>query len=226
MRVVSYNIRKAVGLDWKRDGERIVDVLHELNADVVVLQEADKRFGERAGVLPLGRLQGELDYILADHAVRSKSHGWFGNAIFFRKGFSVSAAERIELPTFEPRGAVSIVLETPQVEIIGAHLGLTGRARRQQMMLLGELASKRDFPTLIAGDFNQWRTRPDEFGSGAQIITPGNSFHSSLPMAKLDRFVLFGTVRVTNTFVHKSKSAAKGSDHLPIVIDLEFGDRN
>ncbi|MEL7014297.1 MAG: endonuclease/exonuclease/phosphatase family protein, partial [Pseudomonadota bacterium] len=49
MRVTSYNIRKAVGLDWRRDAGRIVDVLGEIDADVVVLQEADKRLGARAG---------------------------------------------------------------------------------------------------------------------------------------------------------------------------------
>ena len=53
MRIASYNIRKAVGLDWRRDPDRIVDVLAEIDADVVVLQEADRRIGARAGVLPL-----------------------------------------------------------------------------------------------------------------------------------------------------------------------------
>ena len=42
MRIASYNIRKAVGLDWRRDAIRILDVLEEINADVVVLQEADR----------------------------------------------------------------------------------------------------------------------------------------------------------------------------------------
>ena len=53
MRIASYNIRKAVGLDWRRNPGRIVDVLAEIDADVVVLQEADKRVGARAGVLPV-----------------------------------------------------------------------------------------------------------------------------------------------------------------------------
>lgn len=53
IRVASYNIRKAVGLDWRRDTHRIADVLAEVDADVIALQEADKRLGARAGVLPL-----------------------------------------------------------------------------------------------------------------------------------------------------------------------------
>ena len=84
MRVASYNIRKAVGLDWRRDPDRIVDVLGEIDADVVVLQEADKRIGARAGVLPLDRLKTELGLTPSDVSQRPLSHGWHGNAIFLK----------------------------------------------------------------------------------------------------------------------------------------------
>lgn len=47
MRIVSYNIRKAVGLDRRRDPERILAILREVDADIVVLQEADRRLGRR-----------------------------------------------------------------------------------------------------------------------------------------------------------------------------------
>ncbi len=46
-RVATYNIRKAIGTDRRRSPERILDVLAELDADVVALQEADRRFGPR-----------------------------------------------------------------------------------------------------------------------------------------------------------------------------------
>ena len=50
--VASYNVRKAIGTDRRRDPQRVLDVLHELDADVVALQEADKRFGGRAAAVP------------------------------------------------------------------------------------------------------------------------------------------------------------------------------
>src|SRR5690606_36384091 len=50
--VASYNIHKAIGRDRKRDAERILTVLGELDADVIALQEADLRFGSRSAVLP------------------------------------------------------------------------------------------------------------------------------------------------------------------------------
>ena len=48
----SYNIRKAVGIDGRRDPERILAVLREIDADIIALQEADRRFGTRAAALP------------------------------------------------------------------------------------------------------------------------------------------------------------------------------
>ena len=45
-------MRKAVGLDRQRDPQRVLDVLHEIDADIVALQEADKRFGGRGSAVP------------------------------------------------------------------------------------------------------------------------------------------------------------------------------
>ena len=50
--VASYNMRKAIGTDRRRDPQRVLDVLREIGADVVALQEADKRFGGRASAVP------------------------------------------------------------------------------------------------------------------------------------------------------------------------------
>ena len=45
----SYNIHKCVGVDRRFDPERVAAVIAEVGADVIALQEADRRFGDRAG---------------------------------------------------------------------------------------------------------------------------------------------------------------------------------
>lgn len=45
LKFASYNIHKAVGLDARRDPDRIITVLREVDADVIALQECDRRFG-------------------------------------------------------------------------------------------------------------------------------------------------------------------------------------
>lgn len=226
MRVASYNIRKAVGLDWKRDADRIMRVLQEIDADVVVLQESDKRIGQRAGVLSIEQMQKELGYDLADLSVRPQSHGWHGNAILYRKGMmNLNMAKRLELPTLEPRGAVSALLSDPKIEVVGVHLGLTRRTRIKQLAALKHHVDAADHPVLIAGDFNAWRYDAgiaDTLGSGYEMIIPGNSFHAARPVAALDRFILKGAVDHLRSHVHHSINAARASDHLPIVIDLDI----
>ncbi len=219
-RIASYNIRKAVGLDWRRDPHRIVDVIGEIDADIIALQEADKRLGQRPGVLPLGRLEKELGYVLAQHASGDQSHGWHGNAILYRMArFSNPTTDRIALPAREPRGAIAAHFEDQQFAVIGTHLALTPGIRKKQMQALCAHADNTGVPTIIAGDFNHWtRTLPV---GGHEVITPGLSFHASRRVAALDRFVLCGDVTAFQFHVHTSLKSRRASDHLPIVLDFD-----
>jgi len=225
MRIASYNIRKAVGLDWRRDPLRVLDVLEEIDADVVVLQEADKRIGGRAGVLPLEELHAR-GYRIAELSMRPNSHGWHGNAVLYRAaGVQVSGTARIDLPSLEPRGAVSVRVTDPGLEVIGVHLGLTQRSRTAQLTALGAYLKDLSHPVLIAGDFNIWNRSSNidaALGGGCEVLLPGNSFHAAREIAPLDRFVLRGPVKHRSARVHRSALAARASDHLPIVVDLEF----
>ena len=42
LRVLSYNIHKAIGVDFKFRPERIIEILAHHNADLVLLQEVDR----------------------------------------------------------------------------------------------------------------------------------------------------------------------------------------
>ncbi len=230
LRVASYNIRKAVGLDWRRDGARIVRVLEEIDADIVVLQEADKRLGPRPGVLPVDMLSQDLGFQFADFDPTSPSHGWHGNAILFREPrFSLVGKGKINLPTLEPRGAVSAIFETPVFEVVGVHLGLTPGTRQKQLRALAKHIAGSERPVLIAGDFNSAMANEEIealFDKPVVAVKPGPSFHASRPFAALDRFVLANFTGKTNSFVHTSALTRRASDHLPIVIDVDLGPRS
>ena len=224
----SYNIHKAVGLDRKRDPERILSVLHEIDADIVALQEADRRIGERASVLPRAEID-DTNWRVIEVAKRPRSIGWHGNALLVRRDLEILSGEALDLPTLEPRGAAcgEIVVEGRPLRVIGTHLDLSGLRRRDQIRSLLAFvgACNRDLPTVIMGDFNQWgRTTGAmrEFSPDWQIVTPGRSYPSRQPVATLDRIVASKHWRLVETEVHHTGLAAVASDHLPVIAKLEL----
>lgn len=218
----SYNIRKSVGLDRRRDPERIVAVLNEIGADVIALQEADRRFGQRPTTLPRGLLE-EHHWQIAPVALRPQSIGWHGNALLVRRGIDILDAQPLDLPTLEPRGAVRVDLAAggERVRVVGMHLDLSGLRRRHQVQsILGQIDACADrCPTVLMGDFNEWSLRGGAlraFDGDWRVLAPGRSFPSRQPVAQLDRIVVSPDWRCDGQGVHRSALAARGSDHLPV----------
>jgi endonuclease/exonuclease/phosphatase family metal-dependent hydrolase len=226
LRILSYNIRKAVGLDGRRDPERIQRVIAESGADVVVLQEADRRLGARPAALPKNALEAETGYRLAHVAATDVSLGWHGNAVLVRPGLEILGTERLPLPGLEPRGAVRVEIAAGglgRMIVIGAHLALIRRWRRRQLRALKDhLTPEERLRTVIAGDFNEWSLRSgfEPLGSGFAVHVPGRSFHTSYPVASLDRFVLGGALDVAASGVIRQGHARHASDHLPVWADI------
>ena len=231
LRIASYNIHKAVGMDRRRDPERIMAVLREIDADVIALQEADLRFGDRASVLPRALID-DYPWRVVPVAKRPRSIGWHGNALLVRRNMTILDSEALDLPTLEPRGAVcgDLEWEGRSVRVIGTHLDLSGLRRRDQVRSLLDFVHRAsgDRPTILMGDFNQWGRATGamrEFGDGWQLITPGRSYPSRAPVAVLDRIAVTGHWRCGANKVHRSPLASAASDHLPIVADLDLPEK-
>ncbi len=225
----SYNIHKAIGLDRRRDPDRILSVLREIDADVVALQEADRRFGRRVSALPLAAIDDHTPYRPVPLNERPDSLGWHGNALLVRRDIDILDAAVVPLPTLEPRGAIRVDLATGghRLRVVGMHLDLSGLRRRQQVRsILGHI-SRCDghCPTVLMGDFNEWALHGGafrEFGEQWRVLAPGRSFPSRRPVAQLDRIVVSGEWHVEETAVHHSALAARGSDHLPVMARLRL----
>ncbi|HWK42973.1 MAG TPA: endonuclease/exonuclease/phosphatase family protein [Croceibacterium sp.] len=224
----SYNIHKAVGVDGRRDADRIVRVLREIDADVIALQECDYRFGERESVLPKAMLD-ETPWHHVPVAKRPRSLGWHGNALLARRGIEIMGGEPLVLPMLEPRGAVrgDLVVEGRHVRVLGMHLDLSGLRRRDQLRAVLRHCEQceTDCPTVLMGDFNQWGRAKGvlaELSDGWHSLAMGNSFPSRRPLAPLDRIIHSPGWRCVEAGVHRSALAMAASDHLPVRAVLEF----
>jgi endonuclease/exonuclease/phosphatase family metal-dependent hydrolase len=242
--VASYNMRKAVGLDRRRDPGRVLQVLQEIDADVVALQEADKRIGGRGAAVPHALIDNHGMYRAVSFGVRhsrllsripgghhaermlkidTRNLGWHGNALLVKPHVGVLDVAALDLPTLEPRGAVmaELLIGDRALRVIGLHLDLSGLWRRRQMRsILDAIARRRQkMPTVLMGDTNEWRTAAGcltELNGAYRIAPTGLSFHSRRPMAPLDRIIVDERLGIEAAGVHSSASAKRASDHLPV----------
>jgi endonuclease/exonuclease/phosphatase family metal-dependent hydrolase len=230
--IASYNVHKCVGTDGRFDPERISRVIHEIDADVMALQEADSRFGERTGLLDLHRLERETGLVPVPVSGALKAHGWHGNVILFKQG-KLRDVHQANLPGLEPRGALIAEIELARggmLRVIAAHLGLLRRSRAQQARMIIDLMNSRGekTPTILLGDLNEWRlgdrsslnTFQSAFGPLPAAVP---SFPAGLPMLALDRIMANRRGLVSTVEVHASPLARIASDHLPIkaMVSLE-----
>lgn len=240
--VASYNMRKAIGTDRRRDPSRVLDVLREIDADIVALQEADKRFGGRGSAVPHELIDSHGLYKPVHVGVRHKrpletAHrhadrllkldtrniGWHGNAILVKRHIGVIDCKPLDLPTLEPRGAVmaELLIGDKPLRVVGMHLDLSGLWRRRQMRAIIEAIARRPqpMPTVLMGDTNEWRSEAGclkDLNGEFHIAPTGPSFHARHPVAALDRIIVHKDLNIEAAGVHLSPAAKRASDHLPI----------
>jgi endonuclease/exonuclease/phosphatase family metal-dependent hydrolase len=231
VRVATYNVHRCIGTDRRRDPERVGEVLREIAADVVGLQEVDS-LPDGAGSLGqldvLGRAAG-LQPVAGPILLHRR--GQFGNAVLTRH--PVRAIRRVDLtvPHHEPRGALDLDLEVAgrTVRVVVAHLGLFWADRVWQVhRLLTILGDDRDRTTILLGDFNEWRPRARpvrDLDRRLGRIPALATFPSRRPLLALDRIWAQPRTHLGAFAVHRTALARVASDHLPLraTVTLETG---
>lgn len=229
IRVASYNIRKAIGTDRVRKPTRILDVIGEVGADIIALQEADRRFGSRVSAIPHDLIIHHSRYHPVPFITKTDGIGWHGNAILVDDSIHIADHDIIDIPSLEPRGAVFAELyrDDWRLRIVAMHLDLSGLLRRRQLRAIFAYLKRRKqaMPTLLMGDLNEWsrkagalREIPDNF----RIAHSEPSFHAQRPIAQLDRIITGPGISVSASGTHHSATARTASDHLPVWADLHF----
>jgi len=235
MRLVSYNIHKGIGgRDRRYRLERIVAVLEREQADLFCLQEVDRGV-RRSAFDNQPKILG--DYFAAAGRFYQKNvflkSGGYGNLILSR--WPLKARHRVSLRfnRKKPRGAQVVVVETPEgpLHLINWHLGLAERERHWQVRHLLGSGIFRQFahlPTMIAGDFNDWRNTlaagpfaEHRFEQVTAPISRFRSFPAYLPMGSLDKAFTRG-LHVGHVRVPDTQDAKTASDHRPLVIDFRL----
>ncbi len=223
MLFASYNVHKCVGADRRFDPARVAAVIAELGADVLALQETDRRFGDRAGLLDLATIERDAGLVPVPVDNGHGGHGWHGNLVLVREGLCRDLRQ-VVLPGLEPRGALVADLELAagRVRVVAAHLGLLRHSRRLQVeRLLAHAAEASEHPTVLMGDLNEWRHgRRSSLHGFAPSFGPmargTPSFPSYFPVLALDRIIARPGRVLGRVLAHDTPLARQASDHLPI----------
>ena len=235
MRLLSWNIHKGIGgRDRRYALGRIIDCIEAENPDLVCLQEVD-RLVHRSNHDDQPRLLAR--YFRCHSVFQPTVHvgaGTYGNLVLSR--WPVVSRHRISLQQGmrKPRGAQLLLVDSPEgpLHLVNTHLGLAESERRWQVgRLLGHFLfrSAEPHPTLVVGDFNDWRDSlsRDLFTDGGfrQVTSPAarfRTFPAWMAMGALDKAFTRGGITVRTARVVRTSLAKTASDHLPLVIDLHL----
>lgn len=242
LKILTYNIHRAIGVDRRFRPERIVRVLQHYGADVVLLQEVDEgapRSRELNLAEELAQAAGYPHFALGHNVSLRK--GRYGNATLSR--FPILRERNIDLSVAQSwirRGCqhTSVqVNERTLLEVFNVHLGLSARERQQQIELLsrshefGGVAE--GTPMLVGGDFNDWRSLlwpTFTNGFGFRCATDSKTgrrgaiatYPSFSPQGGLDRIYFRGPLRLLTVRRCRLQVSRVASDHLPVIADFEM----
>ena len=225
--VASYNIHRGVGLDRKRDLDRIAQVIGEMNPDVVGLQEVVRENGVAHAdqATYLGQALG-MQVVMGE--TRSYGSGTYGNAVLTRLPVLSSVRCDLSCDGREPRGCIRVDLDLDHtaVHLFNCHFGLAFHERRAQLKLLAGFLQAADCegPRLLVGDFNEWHRGPVTRRLRREFSSPMRRMrrtHPALfPLFRLDRIYWDVELQGEAFHVHRSRLARVASDHLPVVARL------
>jgi len=224
LRVVSYNVHRAIGRDRRHAPQRILEVLREIDGDIVALQEVEARDGGADMLDWLGRQLG-FHSIPGTTLIRHDGH--YGNGVLSR--FPARQVLHCDLSWRgrEPRAAIAADLEFDGrvLRFVATHLGLRPAERRDQVQRLLKLFTDRPYErAVLMGDCNEWFLwgRPLRKLHRYFDRTPApRTFPASLPILSLDRVWTHPGSMLKRIDVHRSSLARIASDHLPLVATIQ-----
>jgi endonuclease/exonuclease/phosphatase family metal-dependent hydrolase len=245
IKVLTYNIHKGFSMGNLRFIlHDIKDSLRQVDADVVFLQEilgerkiSKQRFDDWPNNKQFEFLADEVGphHAYGKNAIYKSGH--HGNAILSKYPFITWENIDVSIMKTASRSLLHGTIQLPGIEqkihIICVHLGLFHRERERQLTTLAKRINSHvpfDEPLIIAGDFNDWRSRAEQhlhkdlgvneafkIDHGSHALT----FPAWLPVLSMDRIYFRGLEIVECHRLH-GQPWRRLSDHTPLLADFKL----
>ena len=236
VRVVTYNIHKCRGLDRRVQPGRIVDILGEINADILALQEVLSVEGRSREADQAQFIAEELGLDFAFGETRHLNGGRYGNVILTHFPIHICRNYDITAMGREPRGCLrtDIQVDAATLHVFNVHLGTAFLEHRAQARRLfdehilnhEELSGAR----IVLGDFNEWlrgsvsRTLRSHLKCAdiRHHLQRSRTYPGVLPLLHLDHIYFDPVLTLERLQLHRKRKAVIASDHLPLVADFRI----
>lgn len=237
LRITTYNIHKCRGLDRRVRPMRIAEVLKQIDADVIALQEVvgmDEAAREHNQVHAIADELG-FDFRIGEN--RRLRGAAYGNALLSRLPIIADSNHDLTFRMNEPRGCLQVTINGRSdlqtlLEIYNVHLGTGFFERRYQAHRLFDVISGNSSfaPRIVLGDFNEWtRGRTTQLlgyhlnsAEPGRLVGRARTYPGVFPLLHLDHVYYDAQLKLKSITVHRSRLALLASDHLPIVAEFEF----
>ena len=234
LRVATYNIHRARGLDRRTRPDRIVRVLSAIDADVIALQEVLGAGHSGAGQAEtIGAALG-MGWVMAP--TREHRNHQYGNVVLSR--FPIADHHQIDLTwkTCEPRNTQRVTVDLGEdrvLQVYNVHLGTALFERRHQAPKLAAWVHDRRTagPKIVLGDFNEWGRGlvSDVLASRLESIDlyphlrRRRTYPGFFPVLHLDHIYFSGDIQIRSVELPRTRLSLVASDHLPLVADIRVG---
>jgi endonuclease/exonuclease/phosphatase family metal-dependent hydrolase len=235
LRVVTYNIHRCRGLDRRVRPARIVEVLREIDADIIALQEVLSIRGATREKDQARYISEEMGMTCAVGGTRIHKGGIYGNAVLSRLPLLESRNYDISVRGREQRGCMRADLSANGgglLHVFNVHLGTAFIERRHQARKLVNTAilnnQELSGARIMLGDFNEWTRGLTTRLLGAHLTSAdirahlprSKTYPGVLPFLHLDHIYFDRAFGLDRMILHKSRSAIVASDHLPLVAEF------
>jgi endonuclease/exonuclease/phosphatase family metal-dependent hydrolase len=234
--VATYNVHRCRGLDGRVRPARVAEVLRELAADVIALQEvlSIEDAGPQAHQAEFLAGETGMHWQLGEN--RRLRGGAYGNVVLSRLPMRCVRNYDLSVKGYERRGCLhtDVELDGRVLHLFNVHLGTDYLERRHQgRRLMGaEILLNRELngPRLMLGDFNEWAP-----GLTTQLLSShlksvdirrhlrrGRTYPGLLPFLHLDHIYHDEELDLHKLTLHRTRRALLASDHLPLVADFRL----
>lgn len=236
VRIATYNVHKCRGLDRRVRPGRIVDVLNEIDADIIALQEVLSIESGKRETDQVRFISEELGFDFAFGETRRLRGGRYGNVILTRFPIRIQRNYDITALGREPRGCLraDIQLDAATLHIFNVHFGTAFFEHRAQARRLFEdrivNPDELEGARIVLGDFNEWlrgsvtRTLRShlEWADMRLHLRRSRTYPGMLPLLLLDHIYFDPALKLQRLHLHKRGKAIIASDHLPLVADFQI----